>query len=134
MLNVPFALVGAIAALWLRGMHLNLSAAVGMIAVFGVAILNGWWSPASTSCVRQASRSQTRCGRRPDPTSAGARHRCCLQRGFLPMALSTSTGAEVQRPLATVVIGGLVSSTLLTLLVLPTVYGWIERRAERAFR
>lgn len=132
MLNVPFALVGAIAALWLRGIHLNLSAAVGMIAVFGVAILNGL---VLVTCINQlraggaALAEAVRQGAliRLRPVLATA---TVASVGFLPMALSTSAGAEVQRPLATVVIGGLVSSTLLTLLVLPTVFAWIERRAE----
>jgi cobalt-zinc-cadmium resistance protein CzcA len=135
MLNVPFALVGGIAALWLRGMHLNLSASVGMIAVFGVAILNG--------LVLISYINQLRAGGRPlrDAIREGAAVRLrpvlatatVASVGFLPMALSTSAGAEVQRPLATVVIGGLVSATLLTLLVLPTVYAWLEgRRNETA--
>jgi cobalt-zinc-cadmium resistance protein CzcA len=130
MLNVPFALVGGVAALWLRGMHLNLSAAVGMIAVFGVAILNGLVLVTTVNQLRGAQ-----------PSIKAAIHEAALLRlrpvlataavasfGFLPMALSTSAGAEVQRPLATVVIGGLVSSTLLTLLVLPSVLAWVETR------
>ncbi len=130
MLNVPFALVGGIGALWLRGMHLNLSAAVGMIAVFGVAILNGLVLIASVNQLRASGRSLV------DGILEGARVRLkpvlatatVASVGFLPMALSSSAGAEVQRPLATVVIGGIISSTLLTLLVLPTVYSWIEGR------
>lgn len=128
MLNVPFALIGGIGALWLRGIHLNLSASIGFIAVFGVAVLNavvlvayvnelrkGGW--ATLDAVRRGTSIRLR------PVLATA---TVASVGFLPMALSTSSGAEVQRPLATVVIGGLVSSTLLTLLVLPTVYMWIE--------
>jgi cobalt-zinc-cadmium resistance protein CzcA len=133
MLNVPFALVGGIAALWLRGMHLNLSAAVGMIAVFGVAILNGLvliacvnqLRGAGTS-LREAIREGARLRFRPVLATA-----MVASVGFLPMALSSSAGAEVQRPLATVVIGGIISSTLLTLLVLPTVYSWVEARRPR---
>jgi heavy metal efflux system protein len=128
MLNVPFALVGGIAALWVRGMHLNLSASVGMIAVFGVAILNGLVLITYVNQLRFEGRPVGQAIRE----GAGVRLRPVLATatvasvGFLPMALSTSAGAEVQRPLATVVIGGLISSTLLTLLVLPTVYVWME--------
>jgi cobalt-zinc-cadmium resistance protein CzcA len=134
MLNVPFALVGGIGALWLRGMHLNLSAAVGMIAVFGVAILNGLVLIASVNQLRAAGRALGASVRegaalRLRPVLATA---TVASVGFLPMALSGSAGAEVQRPLATVVIGGIVSSTLLTLLVLPTVYSWIEGRRSQS--
>jgi cobalt-zinc-cadmium resistance protein CzcA len=130
MLNVPFALVGGIAALWLRGMHLNLSAAVGMIAVFGVAILNGLVLVTTVNQLRGAYPSIEPAIReaalvRLRPVLATA---AVASFGFLPMALSTSAGAEVQRPLASVVIGGLVSSTLLTLLVLPSVLAWVETR------
>jgi cobalt-zinc-cadmium resistance protein CzcA len=128
MLNVPFALVGGIAALWVRGLHLNLSASVGMIAVFGVAILNGLVLITYVNQLRSRGRTVGEAIRQ----GAAVRLRPVLATatvasvGFLPMALSTSAGAEVQRPLATVVIGGLISSTLLTLLVLPTVYVWME--------
>jgi cobalt-zinc-cadmium resistance protein CzcA len=130
MLNVPFALIGGIAALWLRQIHLNLSASVGFIAVFGVAVLNGL---VMVSYINQLREEGAPMG---DAVREGAlvRLRPVLMTamvasfGFIPMAISTSAGAEVQRPLATVVIGGLVSSTLLTLLVLPTVYAWIEER------
>jgi cobalt-zinc-cadmium resistance protein CzcA len=136
MLNVPFALVGGIAALWLRGLHLNLSASVGFIAVFGVAMLNGLVMIAYVNQLRGAGKSVR------DAVRDGAlvRLRPVLMTalvasvGFIPMAISTSAGAEVQRPLATVVIGGLVSSTLLTLLVLPTVYSWVEERLRTAAR
>jgi len=137
MLTVPFALVGGIAALWLRGLHLNLSASVGFIALFGVAVLNG--------IVLVAYINQLRVGGRElhDAVGEGAKIRLrpvlmtalVASVGFIPMAISTGAGAEVQRPLATVVIGGLVSSTVLTLLVLPTVYVWLEeRRRSLAFR
>jgi cobalt-zinc-cadmium resistance protein CzcA len=130
MLNVPFALVGGITALWVRGLHLNLSASVGMIAVFGVAILNGLVLLTYVNQLRAEGRTVGQAVRE----GAGIRLRPVLATatvasvGFLPMALSTSAGAEVQRPLATVVIGGLISSTLLTLLVLPTIYAWLESR------
>jgi heavy metal efflux system protein len=130
MLNVPFALVGGIAALWLRGIHLNLSASVGLIAVCGVAILNGLVLVVYVNQLRAAGHPLCDAVRE----GAAVRLRPVLATatvasvGFLPMALSTSAGAEVQRPLATVVIGGVVSATLLTLMVLPTVYAWVEER------
>jgi len=125
--NVPFALVGGIAALWIRGMNLNVSASVGFIALFGVAMLNG---VVFVSSINQFCRA----GETPRyAVLAGARRRlrpvlmtaCVASFGFIPMAFSTSTGAEVQRPLATVVIGGLFSSTALTLCLLPVLYEWI---------
>jgi heavy metal efflux system protein len=130
MLNVPFALVGGIGALWLRGLHLNLSASVGFIALFGVAVLNGVVLLTYINQLREAGASLRDAVRE----GASVRLRPVLMTalvasvGFIPMAVSTSAGAEVQRPLATVVIGGLVSSTILTLLVLPTVYMWLEER------
>ncbi|HUQ82756.1 MAG TPA: CusA/CzcA family heavy metal efflux RND transporter [Gemmatimonadaceae bacterium] len=130
MLNVPFALVGGIAALWLRGLNLNLSASVGFIALFGVAVLNGVVLLSYINQLRAAGHALGDAVRE----GAEVRLRPVLMTalvasvGFIPMALSTSAGAEVQRPLATVVIGGLVSSTILTLLVMPTVYAWIEER------
>jgi heavy metal efflux system protein len=125
--NIPFALVGGVAALWIRGMNLNLSASVGFIALFGVAMLNGVVLVSSINQLRRAGEPVRYA------VLAGARRRlrpvlmtaCVASFGFIPMALATSTGAEVQRPLATVVIGGLFSSTLLTLLLLPVLYDWI---------
>ncbi|HTE43891.1 MAG TPA: efflux RND transporter permease subunit, partial [Gemmatimonadaceae bacterium] len=136
MLNVPFALVGGIAALWVRGIHLNLSASVGFIALFGVAVLNGVVMIAYINQLR-AEGIQLKDAVRE---GAAVRLRPVLMTalvasvGFIPMAVSTSSGAEVQRPLASVVIGGLLSATLLTLFVMPTVYTWIEERAERGAR
>jgi len=130
MLNVPFAVVGGIGALWLRGLTLNLSASVGFIALFGVAVLNGVVLVSYMNQLRSAGRALGDAVRE----GAEVRLRPVLMTalvagvGFIPMAVSTSAGAEVQRPLATVVIGGLVSSTFLTLLVLPTVYAWVEER------
>ncbi|MBT8461176.1 MAG: efflux RND transporter permease subunit, partial [Gemmatimonadetes bacterium] len=122
--NVPLAITGGLVALALRGYPFSISAGVGFIALFGVAVLNG---VVLISYVEE-KRSQ---GLDPDLAAAeGARTRLrpvlmtamVASFGFIPMALATSAGAEVQRPLATVVIGGLVTSTLLTLLVLPTLY------------
>ena len=132
--NVPFAIVGGIAALWLRGMNLNLSASVGFIALFGVAMLNGVVLISSIEQLRAAGETARQS------VLAGARRRLrpvlmtafVASFGFIPMALATSTGAEVQRPLASVVIGGLFSSTVLTLFLLPVLYEWIF--ADRAGR
>jgi cobalt-zinc-cadmium resistance protein CzcA len=127
--NVPFAMVGGIAALWMRGMNLNLSASIGFIALFGVAMLNGVVLVSSIVHMRNAISQRAAvlggASRRLRPVLMTA---CVASLGFLPMALSTSTGAEVQRPLATVVIGGLFSSTLLTLFILPVLYEWTGRR------
>ena len=130
MLNVPFALVGGIASLWLRGINLNLSASVGFIALFGVAVLNGVVLIVYTNELRERGRTLSEAVRE----AADTRLRPVLMTamvagvGFLPMALSTSQGSEVQRPLATVVIGGLITSTLLTLVVLPAMYELMEER------
>ncbi|MFN0171676.1 MAG: efflux RND transporter permease subunit [Bryobacteraceae bacterium] len=132
LLNVPFALVGGIAALWLRGLNLNLSASVGFIALFGVAVLNGI---VMVSYINRL-RSEGRGLRQAVIDGASVRLRPVLMTalvaslGFVPMAVSTLPGAEVQRPLATVVIGGLVTATALTLLVLPVLYPWFSKKDE----
>ena len=132
-MNVPFALVGGVAALWLRHLNLNLSASVGFIALFGVAVLNGVVLVSAVNRLREEG-----SGLRPAIlTGASTRLKPVLMTalvaafGFVPMALSHGAGAEIQRPLATVVIGGIVTSTLLTLVVLPTLYEWIESRVDR---
>jgi len=133
LLNVPLAATGGIAALLLRGMPFSVSAGVGFIALFGVAVLNGVVLVSYILELRQRTRDIE------EAVFAGAvtRLRPVLMTamvaslGFIPMALSHGAGAEVQRPLATVVIGGLITSTLLTLLVLPTIYLWIEERHAR---
>ncbi len=137
LVNVPFAAVGGIAALWLRGLTLNLSASVGFIALFGVAVLNGVVMIAAIQALREDDGVELG---EATLRGAAARLRPVLMTalvaaiGFLPMALSHGAGAEVQRPLATVVIGGVVTSTLLTLIVLPTLYAmmeaWVARRAR----
>lgn len=122
--NIPVAVVGGVLALWLRGMPFSISAAVGFIALSGIAVLNG---VVMVSYIRDL---QAEGAPLLDATLEGARLRLrpVLMTaltdgiGFLPMALSTGAGAEVQRPLATVVIGGLVTATALTLLVLPAIY------------
>ncbi len=126
--NIPIAATGGIVALMLRGMPFSISAAVGFIALFGVAVLNGVVMVSYFIELRRQGRSVD------DAVLAGAelRLRPVLMTalvaglGFVPMALSSGAGAEVQRPLATVVIGGLVTSTALTLLVLPALYRWFE--------
>ena len=129
--GIPFALTGGIVALWLRGIPLSISAAVGFIALSGVAVLNGLVMLSFIRSLREGGLSlnaailegaMTRL--RPVLMTA-----LVASLGFVPMALNTGTGAEVQRPLATVVIGGIISSTLLTLLVLPILYELSHRRA-----
>ncbi|MCC6622254.1 MAG: efflux RND transporter permease subunit [Deltaproteobacteria bacterium] len=132
-LNVPFAAVGGVFLLELRGMPLSISAAVGFIALFGIAVLNGVVLVSTIKQLRAEGMSAVEAAH----AAADRRLRAVFMTasvaalGFLPMALSTSAGAEVQRPLATVVIGGLVTATLLTLFVVPTLYGWFFGRAER---
>lgn len=131
---VPFAAIGGVVALWLRGIPFSISAAVGFIALFGVAVLNGL---VLVSAVHHL------LGKRVElavavPLAAEQRLRPVLMTalvaslGFLPMALNTGIGAEVQRPLATVVIGGVISSTLLTLFVLPVLFTLIPTRRRDA--
>jgi len=130
--GVPFALTGGIAALWLRDIPLSISAGVGFIALSGVAVLNGLVMIAFIRSLQDDGMPLERAVRE----GALTRLRPVLMTalvaslGFVPMALATGTGAEVQRPLATVVIGGILSSTALTLLVLPLLYRWAHRRAE----
>lgn len=127
--GIPFAIVGGVLALALRGMPFSISAGVGFIALFGVAVLNGVVMVSYINKLRDEGHSVEEAVRE----GAETRLRPVLMTalvaslGFIPMALATSAGAEVQRPLATVVIGGLITSTLLTLLILPTLYGWFER-------
>lgn len=134
MMNVPFAFVGGIAALWLRQMNLNLSSSVGFIALFGVAVLNGIVLLNSVNQLYGSGLTVheaviTGASRRLRPVLITA---LVASLGFIPMALATSTGAEIQRPLATVVIGGLFSSTFLTLFLLPLLYDWFFRESRPA--
>jgi cobalt-zinc-cadmium resistance protein CzcA len=131
--GVPLADVGGVLALLLRGMPFSISAGVGFIALFGVAVLNGlvMISYINTrkdkgTAVREAVFEGAMTRLRPVLMTA-----LVASLGFIPMAVSTGSGAEVQRPLATVVIGGLVSSTILTLLVLPALYEMVENRFMR---
>jgi cobalt-zinc-cadmium resistance protein CzcA len=130
--GIPFALTGGVLALWLRGIPLSISAAVGFIALCGVAVLNGLVMLSFIRSLRAEGRTLDEAIRE----GALTRLRPVLMTalvaslGFVPMAIATGTGAEVQRPLATVVIGGILSSTALTLLVLPVLYRLFHRRDE----
>ena len=131
--NIPLASIGGILALYLTGIHLSVSAAIGFIALFGQAVLNGVVMVSYFADLRGQGLAPIEAVM----TGAAVRLRTVLMTallamlGLLPMAMSHAIGSEVQKPLATVVIGGLVSATLLTLIVLPTLYLWIEQRAER---
>ena len=131
-LNVPLAITGGLIALFLRGLPFSISAGVGFIALFGIAVLNGVVLMSYILKKHEEGLSASEAA----VEGAKIRMRPVLMTalvaalGFIPMALSSSAGAEVQRPLATVVIGGLVTSTLLTLLVLPVVYSWFGKKRE----
>ena len=131
--GVPLALTGGVLSLYLRDMPLSISAGVGFIALSGVAVLNGLvmvafirelWKEKADLFIAITEGALTRL--RPVLMTA-----LVASLGFIPMALNTGIGAEVQRPLATVVIGGIISSTLLTLLVLPVLYHWVHRDRSR---
>jgi cobalt-zinc-cadmium resistance protein CzcA len=131
-LNVPFAATGGVFSLALRGLPFSISAAVGFIALFGVAVLNGVVLMTqirdleARSDLGVADVLRRACGLRLRAVLMTA---LVASLGFVPMALSTGSGAEVQRPLATVVIGGLITSTILTLFILPTIYSLFGRRS-----
>ncbi len=130
LLNLPFALSGGIFALFIRDLHMSVSASVGFIALFGVAVLNGVVLISYMNQLLKEGHDLIFAVVK----GASDRLRPVLMTalvasfGFIPMALSQGTGAEVQRPLATVVIGGLITSTLLTLFVLPVLYRWVESK------
>ena len=125
-LNVPFAIIGGIFTLWLSGLYLSVPTAVGFIAVFGVAVQNGVVMVSYINQLREQGTSMT------DAVRIGAEHRLrpvsmtalTAVLGLIPLLLANGIRSNVQRPLAAVVIGGLLTSTLLTLLVLPSVYRW----------
>jgi len=130
---VPVALLGGLIALWFRGMTINVSSAVGFIALFGVAVQNGVIMVASLNHHRQHVPGLHRAvllgaTQRMRPVLMTA---TVAALGLLPAALARGVGSDVQRPLATVIVGGLVTATLLTLLVLPAMYLLIERRYEK---
>jgi len=131
---IPLAAIGGIYSLWLRDMPFSISAGVGFIVLFGVAVLNGLvlisgWNELKEEGVTDLNeRIRQGARRRIRPILLTALTDVL---GFLPMAISTSAGAEVQQPLATVVIGGMISATLLTLFILPILYQWVETRSAR---
>jgi cobalt-zinc-cadmium resistance protein CzcA len=131
-LCVPLAATGGVTALWLRGMPFTISAAVGFIALSGIAVLNGIMLISFINQLRGQGRNVrdaviegTLTRLRPKLMTA-----LVASLGFVPMAISAGAGAEVQRPLATVVIGGVITSTFLTLILLPVLYDWLERSAQ----
>ncbi len=134
---IPLSAIGGVFALWLRGMPFSISAGIGFIALFGVAVLNGivliaYFNQLKTEGwdnTLERIREGTKVRLRPVIMTAAV-----ASLGFLPMALSNGSGAEVQKPLATVVIGGLITATLLTLIVLPILYLWLENRNKRKLK
>jgi cobalt-zinc-cadmium resistance protein CzcA len=126
-LNLPFALIGGVVSLWLTGQYLSVPASIGFIELFGLAVGNGI---VLVSYINQLRHQGTRmdeaivagCSLRLRPVVMTM---MTTLLGLLPLALAQGIGAEVQRPLATVVIGGVFTSTALTLIVLPALYGWI---------
>jgi len=136
-LAIPMATIGGVFALWLRDMPFSISAGVGFIVLFGVAVLNGLVMISGLNELKEEGVTNLK-----DRIIQGTKRRIrpiMLTAftdilGFLPMAISASAGAEVQRPLATVVIGGLLTSTLLTLFILPIFYQWVEKRGDRKMK
>ena len=130
---IPLSAIGGIVALWLRGMPMSISAGIGFIALFGVAVLNGIVLVGQFNALQHRGVTDVRqrifegCEHRLRPVVITA---LVASFGFLPMALSASDGAEVQRPLATVVIGGLLTATVLTLFVIPTIYKIFTKKTE----
>tara|TARA_R110002049_G_scaffold46286_4_gene134715 strand:- start:59 stop:3028 length:2970 start_codon:yes stop_codon:yes gene_type:complete len=130
---IPLSAVGGILFLWIRDLPFSISAGVGFIALFGIAVLNGIvliehfkeLKEQGITNIEERIKRGTAERLRPVLLTAAA-----AALGFLPMAISTNAGAEVQRPLATVVIGGLITSTILTLIVLPVLYAWFEEKTE----
>ena len=131
--NVPFATIGGLVAVWISGQYLSVPSTIGFIAVFGVAMLNGIVLLSFINELRDRGLSVSDAVRR----GAELRLRPVLMTasvailGLIPMLLSSGVGAETQRPLASVVVGGLTTSTLLTLVLLPVIYEWIENRRSK---
>jgi heavy metal efflux system protein len=130
---VPFAIIGGVFALWIRDIPFSISAGVGFIALFGVAVLNGLVLVSFARSLEESGEDHVSAIER----AAEMRLRPVLMTalvaslGFVPMAVSTAPGSEVQRPLATVVIGGLVTATVLTMFVLPVVYAFFGKEGGR---
>jgi cobalt-zinc-cadmium resistance protein CzcA len=132
--NLPFALIGGVFALFLSGQYLSVPASVGFVVLFGVAVLNGLVLVSRISQLREegigldeAIRKGSLDRLRPVLMTASI-----SIFSLMPMLFASGAGSEIQRPLATVVVGGLVTSTLLTLLIIPSVYGWFEKKTEGA--
>ncbi|ODS31879.1 MAG: heavy metal efflux pump [Candidatus Scalindua rubra] len=131
-LNIPFAIIGGFPAMWIAGANLSVPASVGFIALFGIAVENGIIMIQYLNQLRQEGMGLN------EAILKGAEHRLrpvlmtalTTALGLIPILLSHGTGSEIQKPLATVVVGGLISSTLLTLVVLPTLYGWFEKKEK----
>ncbi|HJW82553.1 MAG TPA: CusA/CzcA family heavy metal efflux RND transporter [Acidiferrobacterales bacterium] len=135
-LNIPFALIGGVVSLFLSGLYLSVPASVGFVTLFGVAVLNGVVMVTYFNQLRAAGRTvlqavEEGAARRLRPVLLTA---LIASLGLVPMLLATGPGSELQRPLAVVVIGGLITSTLLTLVLLPTLYAWLESRAEQQLK
>ena len=133
LLNLPFALIGGVLSLALSGLYLSVPASVGFIALFGIAVLNGIVLMAAITQLREEGRPlpeaiRQGCANRLRPVLMTA---TITIFSLVPLLFAQGPGSEVQRPLAVVVVGGLVTSTLMTLLVLPAVYAWASRREER---
>ena len=134
-LNIPFAMIGGVVSLYLSGLYLSVPASVGFITLFGVAVLNGVVMVSYFNQLREAGSSVL------DAVKKGAERRLrpvlmtalIASLGLMPLLFATGPGSELQRPLAVVVIGGLITSTFLTLVLLPTLYAWLEGRLERQF-
>ncbi len=133
LINLPFALSGGVFLLWIRGMYLSVSASIGFVALFGVAVLNGIVLLDHLNELRKEGKSlrETIIHGATDRLRPVLMTALVASLGFIPMAFNSGPGSEVQRPLATVVIGGLITSTFLTLLVLPIIYNWVERKREK---
>ena len=131
-LNIPFAMIGGVVSLYISGLYLSVPASVGFITLFGVAVLNGVVMVSYFNQLRESGRSviqavQEGAERRLMPVLMTA---MIASFGLMPLLFATGPGSELQRPLAVVVIGGLFTSTLLTLVLLPTLYAWLEGRKE----
>jgi cobalt-zinc-cadmium resistance protein CzcA len=135
-LNIPFALIGGVVSLFFSGLYLSVPASVGFITLFGVAVLNGVVMVAYINQLRESGRTvlqavQEGAERRLRPVLMTA---LIASLSLVPMLIASGPGSELQRPLAVVVIGGLFTSTLLTLVLLPTLYAWLETRSERQIK
>jgi cobalt-zinc-cadmium resistance protein CzcA len=131
-LNLPFALIGGVLSLFISGLYLSVPASVGFIALLGIAVLNGVVLISYISQIRQEGKPLreailTGCEKRLRPVLMTA---SITVFSLIPLLFASGPGSEVQRPLAVVVIGGVISSTVLTLLVLPILYGWFEVKKE----